>query len=566
MKHLLRICSVIVAFLIVILVGMNSPLLFGRAAGPWYVTPLGNDTNACDTPALPCKTITGPMNKPQFVSGDTINVATGVYSATTGSEVVLLGSSAVLSGGWNGVFTHQDGMSTIDGGSARRGVTVNSGQGVSMERFIVQNGSAPGCAGILNSGALTMQIVVIRNNTGAGGDGGGLCNDGALTLTGSQVTGNQATNGGAISNAGNLTLNNTTISNNIADTSGGGIYVSSSGGIVNANNATIVSNIANSGGGIYHSAGSVTIRNTILAENISYSAADCSGAIISAGYNLLGNTSGCTFTPVTGDITNLSPTLGPLVGSPGYHYLSPGSPARDAGNPALPGSGGNACLLTDQRGVPRSGRCDIGAYEYILPGPAAKMTILSAASQRTAPNAAFDDRMVLAVLDANGSPAGNIPVTFAAPSSGSSAIFSSSGTVTATVLTDPSGFVAAPEFRANGIPGAFTISASAGAPGVSVTFDLFIDPPWYATATGNDANDCHTPATSCATVAGVFAKASFADGDVVLLGAGTYTGAGSAALRLDKSTRIWGGWDPVFHFAIRLNRSLMANLRDLASL
>jgi hypothetical protein len=45
--------------------------------------------------------------------------------------------------------------------------------------------------------------------------------------------------------------------------------------------------------------------------------------------------------------------------------LLSGSPALGAGNPATPGSGGGACLATDQRGVDRSahGVCDIGAYE-----------------------------------------------------------------------------------------------------------------------------------------------------------------------------------------------------------
>ena len=54
-----------------------------------------------------------------------------------------------------------------------------------------------------------------------------------------------------------------------------------------------------------------------------------------------------------------------LRAPPATHALQSGSPAIDAGNPATPGSGGNACEPTDQRGVarPQGAACDIGAFE-----------------------------------------------------------------------------------------------------------------------------------------------------------------------------------------------------------
>ncbi len=53
------------------------------------------------------------------------------------------------------------------------------------------------------------------------------------------------------------------------------------------------------------------------------------------------------------------------------HALLPGSPAIGAGSPAAPGTGGNACETTDQRGMsrPQGDRCDMGAYEKLV-GPA----------------------------------------------------------------------------------------------------------------------------------------------------------------------------------------------------
>ena len=64
----------------------------------------------------------------------------------------------------------------------------------------------------------------------------------------------------------------------------------------------------------------------------------------------------------------MDPALGPLADNGGptpTHALSAASPAVNAGNPNVLGSGGASCAATDQRGIDRpSGlRCDIGAFE-----------------------------------------------------------------------------------------------------------------------------------------------------------------------------------------------------------
>ena len=115
-----------------------------------------------------------------------------------------------------------------------------------------------------------------------------------------------------------------------------------------------------SGGGIGRlpevRGGNVTVilQNTIVAGNSGNMAADCDGAVGSAGYNLIGNTAGCGFTPAAGDQTNVNPRLGKLLGMPDrppYHPLQAGSPAINAGNPAGCTDGVNP-LTTDQRGAP----------------------------------------------------------------------------------------------------------------------------------------------------------------------------------------------------------------------
>jgi hypothetical protein len=399
----------------------------GRAAGPWYVAPGGSDGDDCLSSTTTCATINGALNKPGFVAGDTILVATGVYTGT-GTEVVLLDKSATISGGWDASFTAQSGTSTIDGQGTRQDITVNSGITAIVERFAVQNGYVGDYSdggGIRNSGTLILDNSTVSGNTAtsegggilnyggtltlnnstvsgntANGSGGGISNDfgtatlnnstvsgntswegggllnysSTLTLNNSTVSGNTANDGGGISDRwGTLTLNNTTVSGNTATSAGGGIYHS---GTLTLNNSTVSGNTANgSGGGIsIFFGGTVTLQNSILGENTAGSAPDCAGTIGSAGYNLVGNTSGCAFTPTTGDLTNIDPELGPLQdygGSTLTHALLPGSPAIDAGNPA--GCMGSAGLLaTDQRGFYRpvdgdsngTAVCDIGAYEF----------------------------------------------------------------------------------------------------------------------------------------------------------------------------------------------------------
>ncbi len=101
---------------------------------------------------------------------------------------------------------------------------------------------------------------------------------------------------------------------------------------------------------------------------------DCNGIIESLGYNLIGDSSECSFIGSPGDLVNLKPQLGELGDNGGVtstHALLNGSPAIDAGAPESQDTEGSSCAAYDQRGVlrPMSGdssnesRCDIGAYE-----------------------------------------------------------------------------------------------------------------------------------------------------------------------------------------------------------
>jgi hypothetical protein len=278
-------------------------------------------------------------------------------------------------------------------------------------------------------GQLAISQTTVTGNVAAGGGGGIHVWGGEATLGDSTPSGNSAQDGGGIyilrradaerghggrqqrlfhrwrpcsTAQGQLTISNSTFADNFA-TFGGGMLVGEAtlknstfaetvprecGAIVNwpclgdvrrgrgpmsLSNVTITDNTADvDGGGIWNWE-VLNLSNTVLAGNASGSgqAPDCVGMtpLNSQGYNLIGSTAGCGIGgDTTGNLTGMSPNLGPLQNNGGptpTHAPLPGSPVVDAGNPAPPGSGGTACEAIDQRGVtrPQGARCDIGAVD-----------------------------------------------------------------------------------------------------------------------------------------------------------------------------------------------------------
>ena len=224
----------IFALVVLVLVATASIPKPSRAAGLWYVATTGSDSNDCATPVTPCASINAALNKPGFVAGDTIRVALGTYTPVSGLEVVLMNKNATLSGGWDSVFVEQIATSTLDGqhpNYARRGLIVNSGVVAAVDHFVIQNCDFvyPG-GGVLNNGNLTLSHSTIRNNVGME-DGGGISNNGTMAMTESVVSGNMAPmfGGGILNNVGGwLFISNSAVVNNNPSLSsgatGGGIY------------------------------------------------------------------------------------------------------------------------------------------------------------------------------------------------------------------------------------------------------------------------------------------------------------------------------------------------------
>jgi hypothetical protein len=527
------------------LVALQAPLS-ARAAGSWYVATTGNDNNDCLSPNTPCATINGAIGK--AFSGDTIYVATGTYIGI-GDEVVSIYKDITLSGGWDATFGTQSGLSTIDGQASRRGIAVNSNITATIERFAVQNGSSHSGGGIsLSGGSLTLNRSTVSGNQQLGIS----ADNSSLTLNSSTVRGNTNTTygGGIYAYDSIVTINNSTISDNAAGSaccwSGGGIFLAGNLGVGIINNSTITGNTAGVGGGIEYGGGfgSVTLQNTVLAGNSAFMGPDCSGIpLTSAGYNIVGDTSGCGLAAGTGDQFNVDPLLSTYsIGEPAYHALQPSSPAIDAGNAAT-------CLSMDQRGIarPQGNACDIGAYEYTAAGQPTSVFVVNGNHQRIAPNLPSPQTLEALVIDSQGSPVIGVAITFSAPASGPSGTFVDSGTNVTTVDTDNSGIALAPTFIANSQIGSYSVEATVSGVSSPASFTLS-NFAWYVATNGASVNDCQSPTTPCLSISSVLERSDFIEDDTILVAAGAYSTAntGGWGVLLEKGARLLGGWDASF--------------------
>ena len=265
----------------------------------------------------------------------------------------------------------------IDGDAKSRILKINTGAAVTVNGLFFTNGNASGSdntgGAFLNNGNLTVSFCSVKNSSGF--YGGGIFNNGTLSLTESLLSGNTAIDsGGGLANLGAVTAGNCTFSGNTtsANTGTGGAGINSYGGSasINLNFCTLTGNNgANAASslraGIWMEADSkLSIANTIVYGNSTRDVQNDAGSVLSSGYNIVGN-KGSTNGFLSTDKIGVNPLLGPLQnnGGPTYtHAFSSGSPAINAADP-----NNTAPNSSDQRGggYPRvlSGRADIGALE-----------------------------------------------------------------------------------------------------------------------------------------------------------------------------------------------------------
>ncbi|MBF2066600.1 MAG: filamentous hemagglutinin N-terminal domain-containing protein, partial [Calothrix sp. C42_A2020_038] len=458
-----------------------------------------------------------------FTSGNTTVDGTGInhltISGRNASQVFNIGSGATV--------TLQ--YLKVTEGNSLNGGGINNNGNLTLNHTIISNNLAQnlgngGGGGIFNTGTLTVNSSTINDNTSQH-DGGGILNTGTLMVNNSTINDNDALNfgGGGIINFGILDVNNSTISGNTANNSGGGIY---NFNFLRVSNSTISDNTTynQEGGGIRHFSGYFILNNSIVAKNYGANP-DISGFVNESKYNLIGDGTGMSGinNGVNGNqvgtaanpINPLLTNLGNYGGATQTMALLPGSPAINTGDPSV--------TTDDQRGFNRVGETDIGAFE------SGGFTI-TGNNQSNVVNTSYP---VTVTVTANtpGEPVAGGVVNYSV-STGTTGATATLGTNTATIDVSGQASVTA---TANTVAGSYTVSVDSndGTAPTDLTLTNIPDVPASITSTGGN-NQTTTVNTNFANNLQALVKDQY--GNVIPGATITFTAPSSGASATTSST------------------------------
>ncbi len=235
---------------------------WAETSNTYYVSTGGNSPDcatAANNSSAPFGTIQAALtcaadDAASASNPDTIQISAGTYDENDVIEtnVDLIGAGATTT--------------IVDGTGSGTVVTVDLGFTVGVSGFTLQHGASVNGGGINNNGTLTVSSVWLSTNS-ASNEGGGIWNAGTVTATDDTLSNNISSDvGGGIANGGILTATDDTFSDNYASLSAGGIW--SQGSAVTATDDTFSVNSAGDwGGGMYIHTGTLTAINDTFTGN-----------------------------------------------------------------------------------------------------------------------------------------------------------------------------------------------------------------------------------------------------------------------------------------------------------
>ena len=360
-------------------------------------------------------------------SGDTIVFSSGLTGTITLASALTINQNVTIQG---------PGASNLTiSGANQVGVFVVSSavtNGI-ISGLTIANGNTEGGpgGGISNNGVLTVTNSSFNDNSAGGNAGGAISNSGTFVVSGSSFTGNSSSSGdagvgGAIDNTGTLTVDNSTFS---ANSSNNGGAICNEGGTATIRNSTFSANSSGSAGGgaIFGFAGAVTATNNILVGNSGQIGAGVAnaggGAIVNLSDNVFFNNldtggaeddcASCTSDTQAVDADPMLAALGNYGGPTQTMLPQPGSSAICAGSAALA-----AGLTTDQRGFPRTTSYSIGGTPTVCVDAGAVQTNYQSVQFLNVPGGGYSGVQNQVVnpapvvsLTENGQSIGGVPIT-----------------------------------------------------------------------------------------------------------------------------------------------------------
>lgn len=247
--------------LVVVPVTVTSLAMFASAS----VAAKPSVTVGCASSPCSSSLIQAAIDSATTPSGATIAVGAGTYQGDLKIDK-------------NVTLQADSGTVTIDGGNSASNlgstVTVPGGVVAKLDGLTITGGyvdlSTQWGGGIHNDGSLTLSNGVVTANNASNVRGGAVSNDGTMNIVDSTLSQNASNYGGAIVNyaPGILTVSNTTISRNTATVGNGGGIDNEVGAHATFTDSTFSGNSAAGGGGaIDNFESTVTVSNTRIENN-----------------------------------------------------------------------------------------------------------------------------------------------------------------------------------------------------------------------------------------------------------------------------------------------------------